>query len=135
MNGERDREAPEHTIAAAAPAIEAAPASTQQRLLALQQKVGNAAFARMVHRWKGDKPVLARQDIPTEAEIAEAQAWADEGVREGKDITPGVGGAGFNDAPGGFDASSCRRRSSARRGSRCSAGLLATPARPRSLTA
>ncbi|HET6546949.1 MAG TPA: hypothetical protein VFG79_00740, partial [Solirubrobacter sp.] len=102
---DHERETPEQTIAASAPAIDAAPRSTQAQLLSLQQKVGNAAFARMIHRWKGDKPVLARQDIPTEAEIAEAQAWADEGVREGKDITPGVGGAGFNNAPGGFDAS------------------------------
>ena len=54
----------------------------------------------MVSRWR----TLAREEIPTEAEIAEAEAWAAEGVREGKDLTPGAGGAGFNNAPGGFDA-------------------------------
>jgi outer membrane protein OmpA-like peptidoglycan-associated protein len=96
--------APETTIQEAMPAIEATPLSTQQRLLSLQRKVGNQAFGRMIDRWKADKAVLAREDIPTEAEIAEAQAWADEGIRKGTDLTPGNPGAGLNNAPGGFDA-------------------------------
>ncbi|HEX6024110.1 MAG TPA: OmpA family protein [Solirubrobacter sp.] len=97
--------APEPAIEQAMPAIEATPVSTQQRLLSLQRSVGNQAFGRMIDRWKAGKAVLAREDIPTEEEIKEAEAWAAEGVREGKDLTPGAGGAGFNNAPGGFDAS------------------------------
>jgi len=52
------------------------PQSTHDRLLGLQQQVGNAAFGRMVSRWKAGKAILAREDIPTEAEIKEAEAWA-----------------------------------------------------------
>lgn len=80
------------------------PQSTHDRLLGLQQQVGNAAFGRMVSRWKAGKAILAREDIPTEAEIAEAEAWAAEGKKNLKDLTPGAGGAGLNNAPGGFDA-------------------------------
>ena len=68
-------------------------------------KVGNAAFGRMVARWAQTQGrTLAREDLPTEAEIKEAEAWAATGPFEGKDLTPGVGGAGLNNAPGGFDA-------------------------------
>src|SRR4051794_17513615 len=85
-------------------AIEASPQSTQERLLSLQQGVGNQAFGRMVDRWKAGKAVLAREDIPSDAEIKQAEEWAAKGKRSGKDLTPGAGGAGLNNAPGGFDA-------------------------------
>src|SRR5262249_12403697 len=85
-------------------AIAASPQSTQQRLLSLQQRVGNQAFGRMVDRWKADKAVLAREDIPTDDEIKQAEAWAAGGKKSGKDLAPGAGGAGLNNAPGGFDA-------------------------------
>ena len=92
--------------AAPAPAVsEAGPLPIPQRMLALQQKVGNAAFGRMVARWQeAGGRTLARDEIPTEAEIKEAEDWAAEGVRRGTDLTPGAGGAGLNNAPGGFDA-------------------------------
>jgi outer membrane protein OmpA-like peptidoglycan-associated protein len=85
-------------------AVEAAPLPTQQRLLGLQQRVGNQAFGRMIDRWKAGKAVLAREDIPTDDEIKAAEIWADGGIRSAKDLTPGAGGAGLNNAPGGFDA-------------------------------
>src|SRR5512138_2099528 len=71
-------------------------------MLALQQRVGNAAFGHMVGRWR--QRALARQELPTEAEIKAAEAWAATGPFVGKDLTPGAGGAGLNNAPGGFDA-------------------------------
>jgi outer membrane protein OmpA-like peptidoglycan-associated protein len=90
---------------AAAVSEGAGPLPIPQRMLALQQKVGNAAFGRMVARWQqSNGRTLARDDIPTEAEIKEAEDWAAEGVRRGTDLTPGAGGAGLNNAPGGFDA-------------------------------
>src|SRR5919107_3701711 len=48
--------------------------------------------------------MLSREDAPTADELAEADAWAAEGVRRGTDLTPGAPGAGLNNAPGGFDA-------------------------------
>ncbi len=93
-------EAPESARAA----IAASPQSTQERLLSLQRSVGNQAFGRMVDRWKADKAILAREDIPSDAEIKQAEAWAAGGKKSGKDLTPGAGGAGLNNAPGGFDA-------------------------------
>ncbi len=93
-------EAPEHAKAA----IAQTPVPTQERLLALQQRVGNQAFGRMLDRWKADKAVLAREDIPSDAEIKEAEDWAAEGTKGSKDLTPGAGGSGLNNAPGGFDA-------------------------------
>ena len=72
----------------------------QSRVLALQRSAGNAAVGRMLAAQR----TLARQEEPTEAEIAEAEAWAAEGVRRGTDLTPGAPGAGLNNAPGGFDA-------------------------------
>lgn len=99
--GEQEREAHAARVPDVAPDV---PQSTHARLLGLQQQVGNAAFGRMVNRWKAGKPILAREDIPTEAEIAEAEAWAAEGKKSLKDLTPGAGGAGLNNAPGGFDA-------------------------------
>src|SRR5215212_5099176 len=86
--------------AVAAPALD-----VPQRMLALQQRVGNAAFGRMVARWaQAEGRTLAREDLPTEAEIKEAEAWAATGPFVGKDLTPGAGGAGLGNAPGGFDA-------------------------------
>ena len=81
---EQQPAAPATAIEAAMPAIEATPLSTQQRLLSLQRNVGNQAFGRMIDRWKAGKAVLAREDIPTEAEIKEAETWAAEGVRRGQ---------------------------------------------------
>ena len=105
----REQQAAEPAVETAAPApalAEAGPAlDVPQRMLALQAKVGNAAFGRMVARWAQTQGrTLAREDLPTEAEIKEAEAWAATGPFEGKDLTPGVGGAGLNNAPGGFDA-------------------------------
>lgn len=100
-----ERQSAEQTTDAPAPATALEPAALDtvpQRMLALQQRVGNVAFGQMVGRWR--ERTLARQELPTEAEIAEAEAWAAEGVREGKDLTPGAGGAGLNNASGGFDA-------------------------------
>ncbi len=71
---EQQPAAPETAIEAALPAIEATPLSTQQRLLSLQRNVGNQAFGRMIDRWKAGKAVLAREDIPAEEEIEEAEA-------------------------------------------------------------
>jgi outer membrane protein OmpA-like peptidoglycan-associated protein len=94
------------TAAPVAAVSEAGPLPIPQRMLALQQKVGNAAFGRMVARWQeANGRTLARDDIPTEAEIKEAEDWAAKGPFSQNDLTPGVGGAGLNNAPGGFDAS------------------------------
>src|SRR3712207_197081 len=104
----REHEAAEPVAEAAAPiATDAGPApAISQRMLALQQKVGNAAFGRMVARWhQSQGRTLAREDLPTAAEIKEAEDWAATGPFVGTDLTPGVGGAGLNNAPGGFDAS------------------------------
>ena len=78
-----------------APVVAEAGAQTvPQRMIALQQRVGNAAFGQMIGRWReAQGRTLAREELPTEAEIAEAEAWANEGVREGKDLTPGAGTA------------------------------------------
>src|SRR5512146_2206357 len=103
----REQQTAESVAETAAPTPEsAAPAlDVPQRLLALQQKVGNATFGRMVARWaQSHGRTLARADLPTEAEIKAAEDWAATGPFEGKDLTPGVGGAGLNNAPGGFDA-------------------------------
>ena len=103
----REHESAENVTETATPAREAAsPAlDVPQRMLALQRKVGNAAFGRMVARWaQAEGRTLAREDLPTEAEIKEAEAWAATGPFDGKDLTPGAGGAGLNNAPGGFDA-------------------------------
>jgi hypothetical protein len=107
MSREQQTAEPAAETAAPAPAVAgAAPAlDVPQRLLALQQKVGNAQFGRMVARWAQTQGrTLAREDLPTEAEIKEAETWAATGPFEGKDLTPGAGGAGLNNAPGGFDA-------------------------------
>jgi outer membrane protein OmpA-like peptidoglycan-associated protein len=106
MSREQHAVEPASEPAALAPAAaEAGPIAIPQRMLALQQKVGNAAFGRMVARWhEANGRTLAREDIPTEAEIKEAEAWAATGPFSEVDLTPGVGGAGLNNAPGGFDA-------------------------------
>src|SRR4051812_17264861 len=103
----REQQAAEPAVEAAAPTVaDAAPAlDVPQRMLALQQKVGNAACGRMVARWAQTQGrTLARDEIPTEAEIKEAETWAATGPFVGKDLTPGAGGAGLGNAPGGFDA-------------------------------
>ena len=61
---------------------------------------GNAALARMLSAPR----MIAREGEPTAAELAEADAWAAEGIRRGTNLTPGAPGAGLNNAPGGFDA-------------------------------
>jgi outer membrane protein OmpA-like peptidoglycan-associated protein len=61
---------------------------------------GNATLARML---SGPR-MLSREELPTPAELAEADAWAADGIRRGTNLTPGAPGAGLNNAPGGFDA-------------------------------
>ncbi|HET8952221.1 MAG TPA: OmpA family protein [Solirubrobacteraceae bacterium] len=61
---------------------------------------GNAALARML----SSPRMIAREGEPTAEQIAEADAWAAEGIRRGTNLTPGAPGAGLNNAPGGFDA-------------------------------
>ena len=70
------------------------------RVPAIPAGTGNAALARML----SSPRMLSREDTPTAAEIAEADAWAAEGIRRGTNLTPGAPGAGLNNAPGGFDA-------------------------------
>src|ERR1044072_7133553 len=102
----REHQAAESVAETAAPTPDVATPDIPQRMLALQKKVGNAAFGRMVARWAQTQGrTLAREDLPTEAEIKEAKDWVATGPFAGKDLTPGVGGAGLNNAPGGFDAS------------------------------
>src|SRR5690349_1434586 len=101
----REHQTAESVAETAAPTPETASPDIPQRLLALQKKVGNAAFGRMVARWaQTPGRTLARDDLPSAAEIKEAEDWAATGPFEGKDLTPGVGGAGLGNAPGGFDA-------------------------------
>jgi outer membrane protein OmpA-like peptidoglycan-associated protein len=101
----REHQAAESVAETAAPTPDVASPDIPQRMLSLQKKVGNAAFGRMVARWaRAEGRTLARDELPTAAEIKEAEDWAATGPFEGKDLTPGVGGAGLNNAPGGFDA-------------------------------
>jgi outer membrane protein OmpA-like peptidoglycan-associated protein len=111
-----------HVPEAAPPAQEAPAAAPSEAPSApLHQAVGNAAFGQMVAagqvpavpvgagnaamaRMLSGPRMIAREDEPTAAEIAEADAWAAEGVRRGTNLTPGAPGAGLNNAPGGFDA-------------------------------
>src|SRR3954451_455914 len=102
----REHETAESVAETATPTPESPALDVPQRLLALQRKVGNAAFGRMVARWaQSQGRTLARDELPTEAEIKEAEDWAAKGPFSQNDLTPGVGGAGLNNAPGGFDAS------------------------------
>ena len=106
--------APPVQQAPASPAVTSSPAPLHQGVgnAALGQMIaaggvppipagtGNAALARML----SSPRMLAREDTPTAEEIAEADAWAAEGIRRGTNLTPGAPGAGLNNAPGGFDA-------------------------------
>ncbi len=73
-----------------------------QHLMSLRPGMGNAALGRIL----APQRILARQDHepPTPAELAEADAWAAEGIKRGNDLTPGNTGAGLANAGGGFDA-------------------------------
>jgi outer membrane protein OmpA-like peptidoglycan-associated protein len=119
------RVTPEPTTAqevdAAPPVQEAPAAATAEALTPVHQAVGNAAFGQMIAagrvpavpagtgnaalaRMLSGPRMLSRDDLPTAEEIAEADAWAAEGIRRGTNLTPGAPGAGLNNAPGGFDA-------------------------------
>ena len=98
--------APEGPVAAgfgnAAVSRALAAGAAPQHLMALRPGMGNAALGRIL----ATQRILARQDheAPTPEELAEADAWAAEGIKRGTDLTPGNTGAGLANAGGGFDA-------------------------------